>query len=147
MNDSFMLNFIKKRKVSKKGWRANDSFFVKDSNIIENIKRLELGIHNSSLIDKNIDRIKKLNEECKANKVKLILVLPPYSEYYYGLTNFKYNKIIHEIISEKLTNIQVIDALEFMSTGLEFYENSDHVNVKGARFFTKKLDSILKISL
>jgi hypothetical protein len=34
-----------------------------------------------------------------------------------------------------------------MPTDLEFYENSDHLNVKGAKLFTKKLDSILKINL
>ena len=147
MDDSYFLSFMKKRKVSKKGWRANNTVFVKDPDIIGKLKRLEISIKNTTLIEKNIKRIKELNAICKANDVKLILVLPPYSAYFYSLTNYKYNKIIHEIISDNLKNIQVIDALDFMSTDLDFYENSDHLNVKGAKVFTKKLDSILKASL
>ncbi|KGL63234.1 SGNH/GDSL hydrolase family protein [Polaribacter sp. Hel1_85] len=147
MNDSFFLSFMKKQKVSKKGWRANDNFFVKDSSIIEKLKRLEINLNKTFIIDENLERIKYLNKLCKANNVKLILVLPPYSEYFYTLTNYKYNKIINKILSDNLTDIEVIDALDFMPTNLLFYENSDHLNVKGAKLFTKKLDSILKHSL
>ncbi|WP_165730507.1 hypothetical protein [Polaribacter sp. 20A6] len=147
MNDSYFLSFMKKQKVSKKGWRANNTLFVKDPDIIKKLKRLEVSVKNNSLIEKNINRIKKLNAKCKANNVKLILVLPPYSKYFYSLTNYKYSKIIHKILSKNLKDIEVIEALDFMSTDLVFYENSDHLNVKGAKVFTKKLDSILKVSL
>lgn len=147
MDDSYFLSFMKKRRVSDKGWRANGNLFMKDSNIIGKLQRLEANISNMPLVEKNINRIKELNTECIANNVKLILVLPPYSAYLYSLTDYKYNKIIHKIISEKLTDIKVVDALDFMPTDLEFYENSDHLNVKGAKLFTKKLDSILKVSL
>jgi len=147
MNDSYFLSFMKKQKVSKKGWRANNTLFAKDPDIIGKLERLEVSIHNTSLIDKNIKRIKELNIECKKNNVKLILVLPAYSAYFYSLTNFKYNKIIHKILSENLKGVQVIEALDFMPTDLLYYENSDHLNSYGAKVFTKKLDSILKRSL
>ncbi|QXP64994.1 hypothetical protein [Polaribacter sp. HaHaR_3_91] len=147
MNDSFFLSFMKKQKISKKGWRANNTLFVKDPEIIGKLKRLKESIKNKSLIEKNIKRIKELNTECNINNVKLILVLPPYSAYFYSLTNHKYNKIINNILSENLKDVQVLDAVNFMPTDLEYYENSDHLNVKGAKLFTKKLDSILKLSL
>jgi hypothetical protein len=147
MDDSFFLSFIKKQKISKKGWRANNTIFVKDSDIIGKLQRLEVSIHNTTLIDKNIKRIKELNVECKANNVKLILVLPPYSAYFYSLTNYKYNKIINNLLSENLRDIKVLDAITFMPIDLKYYENTDHLNANGAKFFTKKLDSILKVSI
>jgi len=147
MDDSFFLSFMKKNKISKKGWRANNTLFVKDPDIMGKLERLEVSIQNTDLRDKNLKRIKELNIECIANDVKLILVLPPYSSYFYTLTNFKYNKMIKNILSENLKDVQVLDALDFMPTNLEYYENSDHLNVKGARLFTQKLDSILKHSL
>ena len=75
------------------------------------------------------------------------MVLPPYSAYFYSLTNYKYHKIITEILADNLKDILILDGLEFMPADLEFYENSDHLNSHGAKVFTKKLDSILKLSL
>ena len=146
INDSFLLRFMKKNKFSAKGWRANDVVFEKDEAILKKIKNLETSMHATVIINDNIKKLESLRAICEQHNIQLHLVLPPYSSYYYKLTNHQYtNRIKKELKALlELPNCNLINSNVFMTTNLNFYENSDHLNKKGAILYTQKIDSILE---
>tara|TARA_R110001632_G_scaffold186410_1_gene306793 strand:- start:3844 stop:4755 length:912 start_codon:yes stop_codon:yes gene_type:complete len=144
--DSFFLNYTKKNPFSKKGWRANDVLFSKDSGIHKKINNLEIAVYNKETIRYNLGKIKQLLLICQKNNIQLHLVLPPYSSYYYSFTNNKYNTLIKGLLKDLTDSdyCNLIDSNQFMSTHIEYYENTDHLNAVGAILYTQKIDSILK---
>ncbi|QXP69643.1 hypothetical protein H0I29_13600 [Polaribacter sp. R2A056_3_33] len=144
IDNSFLNPFTKKSYFSKLGWRANNVSFEADSQIKSKINNLEQSIHHKKVISKNINRLQDLIDFCSDKEIQLFVVLPPYSEYFYSLTKSKYTGIIKGILKDNFKDLTIIESNMFMPTDLDFYENSDHLNAKGATLYTKKIDSILR---
>lgn len=144
--DSYILPFLNKNPFSPKGWRANDNIFKADKEIIHKLKRIDLKLEDKITLNKNLELLKTLVNKSKENKVKLYLMIPPYSSVYFSISKHKYNRLILKILEDNFNSEDfiLINSNTFMPTSLEYYENSDHLNLKGARLFTKKIDSILK---
>ena len=147
--DSFLLNYMKKSPFSKKGWRANDNVFLRDKEILKKVSNLNVNSLNRENVDYNLRKLEELLIKCKELGVRVFLILPPYSSYYYEISKNEFNNFIKQELNtfRKYNNISILESNNFMPTSLEFYENSDHLNKKGALVYTKKLDSILKIRL
>lgn len=148
-NISIFSNF-QKSEFSKKGWRANNNIFSADSTILGKLKSVERYLKDTMTINYNINKLHQLIKITKRNQISLYLVLPPYSSYYFNITKGKHNAIIDSILNKNFENekyVKIINSNDFMPINLKYYENSDHLNVKGARLYTEKIDSILKIDL
>lgn len=150
LDDSFLLPFNNKSKFSKKGWRANNVSFQTDegaNGIQSKLDSLDRALLDENTLNKNIARLQELITLCESLKVKLYLIIPPYSSYYFDISKGKYNKLISFYLEKHITSdaVKIIKSNDFMSTDLAYYENSDHLNVKGALLFTQKIDSILKL--
>jgi hypothetical protein len=147
--DSYILPFLNKNNFSPKGWRANDNIFQHDNEIFGKLKKVDLKLANKVALDKNLELLKNLMNKCKENKVKLYIMIPPYSSVYFTISKHKYNNLILKILQENFNSEDfiLINSNTFMPSSLEYYENSDHLNLKGAIAFTKKLDSVFNKTL
>lgn len=147
--DSYILPFLNKNNFSPKGWRANDNIFQHDDEIFGKLKKVDLKLTNKVALDKNLELLKSLMNKCKENKVKLYIMIPPYSSVYFTISKHKYNNLILKILQENFNSEDfiLINSNTFMPSSLEYYENSDHLNLKGAIVFTKKLDSVFNKTL
>lgn len=151
LNDSFVLPFNNKSKFSRKGWRANNTNFVADvgeNGIEKKLQNVEKALLDKKVLGKNLERLKNFSNLCKDLGITLYIIIPPYSEYYFGISKGKYNDLIIKILSKSnfFKEIKIIKSNDFMTTNTQYYENSDHLNKKGAIKYTKKIDSILKLN-
>lgn len=148
-NDSFLFPFLNKNIFSPKGWRANDITFQNDNEIYNKLKKVDLKLADKITLNKNLALLKSLINKCKENNVKLYLILPPYSNVYYSVSKNKYTNLILKIMQKKFNSEDffLINSNTFMTSSLEYYENTDHLNFKGAHIFTEKLDSIFNKTL
>jgi len=132
-------------KISKLGWRANsESYEFNQDEIIERIGDINQRISRKNRINENVTYLKGIARICTQLKIKLMLLLPPYHPDFYKATENAYDSKIKRIIgSLGLKNASLIDSKELHIVSDELFENVDHLNKKGAHYFTIKLDSII----
>ncbi len=133
-------------KISKLGWRANSETYEFNQNEIkERIGDINQRIARKDRINENVAYLKGIARICKELEIKLMLLLPPYHPDFYKATENVYDSKIKSVVgSLGLKNVSLIDSKELHIVSDELFENVDHLNKKGAHYFTIKLDSIIK---
>ena len=141
---------LKNSRINSLGWRANSETYKKDSVAIkERIHNAEGDFYEGEPINCGERYILKMNNLCEENSKKMILLIPPYHPDYYQFSNKFYQKNVRNQLFKlaKKHNMIFIDGQKLGIKNDSLFENVDHLNVKGATVFTKKLDSILLVSL
>lgn len=118
--------------------KLNGSNIEKDT--LNNIKKIDMKIEEVS--DIQLKYLLKIRDLCKENKVKLYLINTPQNRMnivndYGYLNRFK---------DKYLPNAKFIDEIDLKLNDSMFYDR-DHLNSNGAIYFSKKIDSILKLNL
>lgn len=155
-NNSLLLNepfneliddfFIENIKVSNDGWRANANNYKFDALITkEKIGNIKERLGRNNIIKKNLGYLQEIVNLCDVNRIKLLLLLPPYHPDFYKYSNEKYEVKIKNLLGKvNLKTTTIFDGREFRINDDIYYENIDHLNIKGAEVLSIKLDSILK---
>ncbi len=141
---------FKNNKINSLGWRANSEIYKKDTIKIKNrIFDAEGDTYQGEAINCSENYILKITELCKKKNKKLVILIPPYHPDYYIFSNQLYQKRMRNqlITLAKKYHIIFIDGKKLGIKKDSLFENVDHLNIKGATVFTKKLDSILKFYL
>ena len=152
LNESFrelILNSLfNNLKISKLGWRANDiSYSYNESIINDRIGNVNEKVSRKEEIKKNKKYLTQIVNLCDINNIKLILLLPPYHPDFYKYTNNKYDHKNKQILSQiDLKNSLIIDSKDLHMIDNDYFENVDHLNLNGAKVFTKKIDSIINLN-
>ena len=136
---------FKFNKVSELGWRSNNSSYqFNEDEILERVGNISKKMQNTTALLNNVLYLKEIIKLCDMNRVKLVLLLPPYHPDFYKYSERRYHNKIVEVFSQlDLTNALCIDSDALHIREDRFFENVDHLNREGAFLFTKKIDSIL----
>lgn len=136
--------------TSKDTIKENIIFSIKDQSIseknINSVKRSNYHFSNG-ILDK--DKIKdvfiKIVRLAKKNNIELIGIKYPVSKYYYENASEKYNHYIESINNFTKNHIDsILDYEKLFYHKDEYFQDMDHLNIKGAIEFTKILNQHLK---
>tara|TARA_R110002074_G_scaffold14142_2_gene49400 strand:- start:528 stop:1436 length:909 start_codon:yes stop_codon:yes gene_type:complete len=135
-------------KISDLGWRTTSRTYKKNiTRIKDRINAME-GTYKegNKIINKNIKYLDSISQLSRTYNKKIFFLTPPYHPDYYQYSNIIYHQKIKTIINNFTDeeNVYLINGKELNITENIFFEDIDHLNLKGARLFTKKIDSILK---
>lgn len=136
--------------IDSLGFRIRKNTYIQDAIGMENLKKTynKIDTLNTRNINRNISFLNKIDSLTHHNNVKLTIIFPPYHQDFYQ--DFFKKIIDKEIQLVKKTlgdNVIIINATRFFEKENTFFEDSNHLNQKGAIFFSKKVDSILSINL
>jgi len=144
LNDIMFNNF--KTILPNFGWRANSESYVFNEQIIkERVGEVDNRINNNEKIVFNLNILQNIIDLCDEKKVKLLIVLPPYHQDFYKYSKGKYQRKIMSCLNTlRLKSSKILDCKKLEIKAPKYFENVDHLNVKGAILLTKKIDSILR---
>ena len=137
--------------ITKLGWKPEKKGYVKDmKEIIDRINSMERNANDNINIERNLKYLDSIISLGSKRNIGIVLLTPPYHKDYKELRNESYHKFIALTLKQKQDSnnkILYINGDSLLINKDVYYKNADHLNTNGAKIFTKKLDSILKIHL
>ena len=136
--------------ITKLGWKPEEKNYVKDKKeIIDRINSMEKDANNNQHINRNLKYLDSIISLGSKRNISIVLITPPYHKDYIEYRNESYHKFIDSTLNRKQNSKNKIlyingDSLQIKND--YYYKNADHLNTNGAKIFTKKIDSILKIN-
>lgn len=124
-----------------------DSSVLSFNEVNEQIKLVKTDYNKNypKTIQENILILNEFIDKLKANKIKPIIVVLPVSKFYAEYTPIDkielFNSIIKDIIQEN--NVQFIDCYDNHNFPDSYFHDSSHLNYKGAKEFSKLLNSLI----
>jgi len=96
--------------------------------------------------DEQYPQLLKIVKITQQHNIKLVILIPPASKYYYShLPEAEISRIRSKLeeLQENYAHIRYFDFLEDSTYSINDFQDSDHLNVIGAEKFSKKINSIL----
>jgi hypothetical protein len=160
LNNSFVLNNSLKNlindfndtnrqdmKISKLGFRFWSNNFKPDTLALkERLITTKVNTSNKIVFFKNLTYLQKIVDIGINFNVKIWFLFPPYHSDFYKMDTNNYIQEIKKTIivlqEKKIGNL--ITNYQFLKNENELFKDADHLNLKGANFLTKKIDSIIQ---
>lgn len=126
--------------------KKNNRELINDKKASEQIKAFAVDNYSGENLFKNESLLKKFLTLCKKHNIKVLLITTPYFPTYYNNFPLEKSALMYQVIKRNLDENRGIYYRDYSQSNvftLNDFMDNDHLNARGARLFTRILNTVV----